>query len=173
MDYKILIDTREKEIKHIVDKLDKHNIQYEYKKLDVGDYAISTLDNKIIAPIRIERKNRLDEIIGNLLDTESIKEVVTSLGETKKINRFYRELERSKEQDVKLVILIEDLNYYENMMLGKYRSKIKPNALRGMLMSLEAKYQNISIVPINKNCSASYINTNLYYKLREISKKED
>ncbi|MFI3211584.1 MAG: ERCC4 domain-containing protein [Peptostreptococcaceae bacterium] len=167
MDYKILVDTREKEIKHIIEKFDKNKIPYEFTTIKTGDYLIKNLDkNEVYNSIAIERKADLNELINNLLDRNSIKEITVN-GETKKLNRFYRELERSKEQNIKLIIIIEDENFYYNMLKGNYKSNTNINSLKGMLMSLEAKYPNINIVGINKNCSASYINATLYYNLRQ------
>ena len=64
--YKILVDSREKENKHIVDKFKTNNIDIDTIGLVIGDYRIQT--GTYIPPITIERKGSLDELIGNLLD---------------------------------------------------------------------------------------------------------
>lgn len=156
-DYKILIDTREKDNKHIVDKMLTNNIKVDNKALVIGDYRIATTEG-YIPPVTIERKGSLDELIGNLLDKDKDDE-----GN----NRFIRELNRAKESNTKVILLIEDIDYYVKILTGTYRSNANPKAIRGMIMSLEAKYPNLSIVGIDKATSASYIHTTLYYHLRQ------
>lgn len=155
-EYKILIDTREKEHKHIVDKLKTNNIEVDNVALVIGDYRIQS--GTYIPPVTIERKGSLDELIGNLLDKDKDEE-----GR----NRFIRELDRAKDSSTKMVLLIEDRDYYLKLLTGDYRSKVTPKAIRGMIMSLEAKYPNLSIVGVDKATSASYIHTTLYYHLRQ------
>lgn len=155
--YRIMIDTREKDNKHIVDKLLTNNIEVDHKALVIGDYRISTNDG-YVAPATIERKGSLDELIGNLLDKDKDNE-----GN----NRFIRELNRANSSNTRIIILIEDIDYYTKLLTGDYRSNVNPKAIRGMVMSLEAKYPNLSIVGVDKATSASYIHTTLYYHLRQ------
>ena len=155
--YKILIDTREKENKHIVDKFKTNNIEVDNVALVIGDYRIQT--GTYIAPVVIERKGSLDELIGNLLDKDKDNE-----GN----NRFIRELNRARDSKIRIILLIEDKDFYVKLLTGDYRSKVNPKAIRGMVMSLEAKYPNLSIVGVDKSTSASYIHTTLYYHLRQI-----
>lgn len=158
-DYKILVDTREKEHQHIVDKFATNNIEVDNVTLVVGDYRIQT--GTYIPPVTIERKGSLDELIGNLLDRDK---------DDNGKNRFIRELDRAYDSNTKVILLIEDIDYYKKLLKGEYRSNVNPKAIRGMIMSLEAKYPNLSIVGIDKATSASYIHTTLYYHLRQILK---
>lgn len=156
-DYTITVDTREKDNKHIVDKLKTNNITVDNKAMLIGDYGIHS--NTYALPVVIERKGSIDELIGNLLDKDK---------DANSCNRFIRELNRAKESNTKVILLIEDKDYYYKLLTGEYRSKVTPKAIRGMIMSLEAKYNGIlSIVGIDKNVSASYIHTTLYYHLRQ------
>lgn len=41
--YKVIVDTREKNIEHILKVFEKHNIAYKKEKLDFGDYAIESI----------------------------------------------------------------------------------------------------------------------------------
>lgn len=158
-EYKILIDTREKELKHIMDKLEANNINFEYKKLVVGDYRIQLVSegSSYTPPVVIERKANLNELIANLLGEKD------QHGKT----RLHRELDRSLDSKTRLIILIEDIDWYNKLLRGDYISQVNPKAIRGMIMSLEAKYPNVSIVGIDKSQSASYIHTTLYYHLRQ------
>ena len=161
-EYKILIDTRERELKHIMDKLEANNIPVQHIGLVVGDYRIqaTSLDGNQMnySPrICIERKANINELISNLLGEKD------QHGKT----RLHREIDRSLDSKTKLVILIEDLDWYNKLLRGDYISQVNPKAIRGMIMSLEAKYPNVSIVGIDKSQSASYIHTTLYYHLRQ------
>ena len=160
--YKILIDTREKDLKHITDKFEINNIQVQHIGLVVGDYTIqaTSLDGNEMnySPrVVIERKANLNELIANVLGEKD------QHGK----NRLQRELQRGLDSDTKIIILIEELDWYNKLLRGDFISKVNPKAARGMIMSLEAKYPNVSIVGIDKRESASYIHTTLYYHLRQ------
>ena len=155
-DYKILYDSREKDL-FIPQVLYKNEIQVIRRKLDTGDYAIQHISG-YIAPVIIERKAHVDELIGNLLDHRKDKN-----GN----NRFIRELERSKEQNLKVYLLIQDKDYYIKLITGEYRSKVNPKAITGMVVSLLAKYPNLHIIAVDKKESPSMVHKLLYYELRE------
>lgn len=163
INYKIIIDTREKNIEHIIKAFEKNNIKYERRALPIGDYIIEG-PSGYVPNVTIERKASIDEIIGNLLDT------ATKDGNGN--NRFTRELIRSKKANKKFILLVEDEKFYINILTGNYKSKVNPKALRGMIMSLEAKYHNLNIVWMNKKEVASYIHSILYYCLREDLKEK-
>ena len=158
IDYKIVMDTREKQVDHIIKAFEKNNIPYERRSLPIGDYIIESSAG-YVPNVVIERKASIDELIGNLLDTATKDENGN--------NRFTRELIRAKKANKKFILLIEDEKFYINMLTGNYRSKVNPRAAKGMIMSLEAKFKNLSIVWMNKKEVASYIHSILYYSLRE------
>ena len=86
---KIIIDSREKKCDHIKKWFDKHGIEYEVKKLDVGDYQIE--GNTAIS---VDRKQNLAELSKNLMNKADH-------------SRFWKEIRRAKEQNIKLFILCE------------------------------------------------------------------
>ncbi len=86
---KIIIDSREKKCDHIKAWFDKNGIQYDIKKLDVGDFMLT--DNPKIS---VDRKQNLSELSRNLMNK-------------KDHSRFWKEVRRSKEQGIKLYILCE------------------------------------------------------------------
>lgn len=86
---KILIDSREKKCDHIKMWFDKQGIEYEVKKLDVGDYMLTDNDR-----ISVDRKQNLGELSRNLMNA-------------KDHSRFWKEVRRSREQGVKLFVLCE------------------------------------------------------------------
>lgn len=110
---KIICDTREQKNQHILKYFQKNNIEYKIKKVDEGDYKIEGQDN-----ICIERKATLQEITSNIIQP-----------------RFKRELERSKEKKIHLVVLIEnssDINSideiplkWKNQRLEFYKFQLK------------------------------------------------
>lgn len=156
--YKVIVDTREKNIDHIIKAFEKNNIKYERRALAIGDYIIEG-PRGYVPNVVIERKNSIDELTINLLDKATVDENGN--------NRFIRELVRAKRANKKFILLIEDEKFYINLLTGNYRSKVNPRAARGMILSLEAKYPNLSIMPIEKKLSGSYIHSILYYCLRE------
>lgn len=155
-DYKIITDTREKDLL-IPQILHKNGIQTVRRKLDTGDYAIEYKDG-YMPPVVVERKAHIDELIGNLLDNR--KDVNGN-------NRFIRELERSKQQSLKVYLLIQDKDYYMKLITGEYRSKVNTKAISGMIISLLAKYPNLHIIAVDRELSPSMVYKVLFYELRE------
>jgi ERCC4-type nuclease len=155
-DYTIIYDSREQDL-FIPAILHKKGIQVKKQKLDTGDYAIEYKDG-FKPPIVIERKASCDELIGNMLDHRK---------DTNGNNRFIRELERAKEQGLKVYLLIQDKDYYLKLITGEYRSKVNPKAISGMIISLLAKYPNLHIIAVDKELSPSMVYKVLFYELRE------
>lgn len=93
MNEHILIDTREKPqaIVNIKKYFDAHGIKYESKKLDFGDYMTDEHGG-----ISIDRKQNIDELAKNC---------------TVEHERFRRELERARNANAKLIILVEQNRY--------------------------------------------------------------
>jgi len=155
-DYAIIYDTREQDI-FIPQILRKNGIQTVRRKLDTGDYAIEYKDG-YMPPVVVERKACLDELIGNMLDNRK---------DENGNNRFIRELERSKQQSLKVYLLIQDKDYYMKLITGEYRSKVNTKAISGMIISLLAKYPNLHIIAVDRELSPSMVYKVLFYELRE------
>ena len=102
---KLTVDSREKKNSHILAWFDKHGIEYEVKKLDVGDYMIDGNDT-----ISIDRKASIDELSTNLLNRADHA-------------RFWREVRRAKDTGIKLIILIESNKYTDIPSLIDWKSK--------------------------------------------------
>ena len=162
--YQVKVDTREKVNEHIVNKFIENNIDYKLEKLKVGDYAIVDV-NGYMPKIVIERKANIEELLSNLIDRNS-------LDEESQVNRFHRELIRAEALGIRVILLIENLNWYSDILKHNYRSKITPAAARGLIMSLEAKYPNVSIKGVDKEEMASFIHSTLFYSLREELKRK-
>ena len=186
--YKIVIDSREKSINHILNKFDEgfehkpsHHDMYRGKKstysdpvsyyikdkgLKVGDYTIAVqLQNGEVInfqdKIIIERKADLNELCCNFFDKKDTE------GKT----RLERELARAKEQGIKVILLVEVDNMHSKILSSKcFRfdkaSKVSPASFNAILRSLQAKY-NISIEYCRKEDSARLIHDILFYHARE------
>ena len=86
---KVIIDSREKKCDHIKAWLEKKGIEYEIKKLDVGDFMIESNEK-----ISVDRKQNLSELSRNLTNKTDH-------------SRFWKEVRRAREQGMKLYILCE------------------------------------------------------------------
>ena len=84
----IICDTREKTNQNVLSYFERHNIDYQVKKVDTGDYV-----NTDIMGVVVERKKNLNELLTNLCSKDD--------------NRFWREVRRSKEQKIKMIVLCE------------------------------------------------------------------
>ena len=84
----IICDTREQKNQNVLAYFKKQNIPYITKKLDTGDYMDSDRMD-----ITIDRKRNLQELCQNLC--------------TKDDSRFWREIRRSKQSGIKMIILCE------------------------------------------------------------------
>lgn len=84
----ILCDTREKKNQHVIRYFERYGIEYDIRKLDVGDYM-----NDCNSKLTIDRKQNLDELCGNLCSPDK--------------SRFWREVRRAKAERIKMIVLIE------------------------------------------------------------------
>ena len=189
--YKIVVDTREKQVNHILNKFDEgleekpsHHDMYRGKKstftdpiqyykqekgLKTGDFTLAVqLPNQCVInfqdKIIIERKKDLNELCCNLFDKK----------DSEGLTRFERELKRAKEQGIKVILLVEVEDMHSKILSSKYfrfdkASKVSPKSFNAILRSLQAKY-NISIEYCNKKDSARLIHDLLYYHAREYLK---
>ena len=191
-DYKIIVDSREKKIQnHILNKFEEgfenkpsHHDMYRGKKstysdpvdyyiqekgLKVGDYTIAVkLPNGEVINFKdkivIERKADLNELCCNFFDKKDEE------GKT----RLERELDRAKEQGIKVILLVETDNMHNKILSSKHfrfdkASKVSPKAFNSILRSLQAKY-DMSIEYCDKKDSARLIHDILYYHAREYLK---
>lgn len=157
-DYKLIVlyDTREKANAHILNQLAKNGVECRRETFKYGDYSF-ILKNLITGEeisfkdkYVIERKKNLDELAQNL---------------GKKREQFTNEFKRCAEVGAKMDIIIEDANWYYNIITHNYRSKFNSKAFKNSLMAFEAQY-NVNIFGTNKLSFASYIYTKFLYKAK-------
>lgn len=133
----VIVDSREKDIEHILNFFRQHDIKFCRKKLDIGDY--STADLSII----IERK-RIGELAGNLTGKDKL--------------RITKEFERLLKSKSKMIVLVEGME--EDIANGKYRSKMSVNELQKRLQTWAHHYM-FKIVFVKYEDSGKYIFENL------------
>ena len=103
------------------------------RKLDFGDYTAETsVGDEVISLAEIaviERKMSLDEL---------------ALCFGRERGRFEREFLRAKAAGAKIYLLVENANW-ENLLAGKYRSKLPPKSFAASLAAWTARYD---LVPV-------------------------
>ena len=191
--YKIVVDSREKSIKHILNKFDEgfenkpsHHDMYRGKKsiytdpvqyyiqekgLKTGDYTIAVqLPNGEVINFKdkivVERKADLNELCCNLFDTKSKNE--------NGLTRFERELKRAYEQGIKVHLVVETTDMYSKILSSKHfrhdkASKVNPASFNAMFHALVSRY-NVSVWHTDKKDSARLVHDILYYGAREYLK---
>ena len=112
----IVIDSREKKFNHIEEYFKAHDVPYEVKKLDTGDYY--NTDNPSVI---VDRKQNLQEICMNL-----------SKGK-ENVSRFTRECKRAFEDHIRFVVLIEGTNCRELNQIKDWKSKYSKHTGRWLL----------------------------------------
>lgn len=97
-------DSRERKNEHILRYFDRHGIDYEIRKLDVGDYMLDG------CTISVDTKRSIDELAANMLNPKDHA-------------RFLREAKRARQNGVNLIVLVETNKYKSIPDLATWRSK--------------------------------------------------
>ena len=112
---RVIVDSREKWTqpgsadRHIPAWFEKHGVEYEVRKLEVGDYLIDGQTD-----IVVDRKISLEEVARNLMNRNDSA-------------RFWREVRRAHDQKIKLVILCECGGQVKTINdVPKWKSKYSP-----------------------------------------------
>lgn len=155
----VCIDSREHLPNHITDCLDKHNIKWERRKLNSGDYTARVPINEELGIFKeidledilcIERKMSAEELSGNISTNRE---------------RFKREFKRSK---AKIILVIENTTY-KKIAYKDYDTQLTPNQYLGGLHSICNDYE-VPFIFVDKDASALMIYNFLKYKIRSILK---
>ena len=93
----VIVDTREKKNTHILRYFERRGIEYKLQKMDVADYQIEGSDEFVI-----DRKQNLDELARNLMNRNDHA-------------RFWKEVRRAKEKNIKMVVLCEHSAQIKNI----------------------------------------------------------
>lgn len=100
----LICDSKEKKNEHILRYFDRHGIDYEIRKLDVGDYMFEG------GTISVDTKRSVDELAANMLNRNDHA-------------RFLREAKRATDSGIKLIVLLETSKYKSIPDLREWRSK--------------------------------------------------
>lgn len=163
----IVVDTREQENKHILDKFIDNNIDYLKTALTAGDYSIgirSTEETKKIGiykdilfdkDVVVERKANIDEMAGNFKADDR--------------RRIASEFAHLKASGTKVYLFVEDKDFHVNIRTGNYRSEYKPLSLYKSIKAFISRY-DLNFQPVDKSLMWSEIFNTLESELIEILK---
>lgn len=149
----IIVDSREHETPEAVKRWAAFGVPWERAKLDSGDYSAAFVlpDNqKWRVPCCVERKMSLSEICSNFCQNRQ---------------RFVNEFERLKQSGERVYLLIENANW-EKAYAGRYRSKMRPQALVASLTAWMARY-DAHIVFCQPETTPKLIHDILYREAKE------
>ena len=156
----ILIDTREQPSERAERRYKSFGSPYRRQVLDYGDYTYNfTLPNgkKLFGDSEtvkghavIERKMDLVELSGCLCQTR---------------DRFEREFQRARENNASVYLMVEDANW-ENLILGRYKTRFNPNAFEASILAFIARY-DIKPIFCKKETSGKLIRDILFRELKE------
>ena len=122
----IVVDTREKGHKKILEYFDKNNIDYIVSKLDYGDYMLYK-NNSVV----IDRKDNLLELAGNLCHTNEHE-------------RIKREIQRAKDDGCKdFIFLISESKIKSLEDIKNWSSphtKVKGSILLKIMQTMKERY---------------------------------
>lgn len=122
----IIVDTREKGHKKILEYFDKNNIDYIVSKLDYGDYMVYKSNNVVI-----DRKNNLLELAHNLCSTSEHE-------------RIKKEIQRAKDDNCKdFIFLIAESKIKTAEDIKNWSSphtKVKGATLLKIITTMKERY---------------------------------
>lgn len=124
----IIVDSREHPtaIKKILDQFDRSGVEWEIRKLDIGDYVNPERPN-----IVVDRKHNLNELATNLFSPNDR-------------GRFWREIKRAIDGHIKLYILCEcggQIHSIEDVKLWKNKyGRVTGTELREKIYSVHIAY---------------------------------
>ena len=113
----LICDSKEKTNEHILRYFDRHGIDYEIRKLDVGDYMFEG------GTISVDTKRSVDELASNMLNRNDHA-------------RFLREAKRAADSGVKLIVLLETSKYKSIPDLREWRSKYSGISGRSLMNAI-------------------------------------
>ena len=158
--FEILVDSREQDTERARKRYSSFGVPYRRATLSYGDYAYNaTLPDgssiydisKTIQPVcAVERKMDLGELAGCY---------------TRSRARFQKEFEKATENGCRIYLLCENANW-ENLLNGKYRSRVSPNAFTASTVAWMVRY-NMNVIFCKEETSGRLIKEILYRDLKE------
>lgn len=156
----IIVDTREQPSRRAEKRYEAFGVPYTRATLAYGDYSYNAVlpngrplcnEEMTISPwCVVERKMNLDELAQCL---------------TRGRDRFMREFERAKDAGARVYLVVENASW-ENLLNGKYRTKMAPAAFEGSLLAWIARY-DLQLMFCKEETSGHLIKSILYRDLKE------
>ena len=151
----VTIDTREQDTERLKRRVEEMGCKTERSCLNYGDYSCrctlpSGMPFDFSTMAVVERKMNIDELC---------------MCFCKERTRFKAEFERAKKDNCRVYLLIENASW-ENILLGKYRSKYNPLALTASILAWIARY-NIIPIMCKDETSGKLIKAIFYRELKE------
>lgn len=150
----LLVDTREQATPALGERIASCGLPHRREKLDFGDYSCAYTteegeERSLADAVAIERKMSLDELC---------------LCFGKDRGRFAREFQRAKEAGARLYLLVENASW-EDILAGRYRSRMKPAALLASLLAWQARY-DLKVVFCRRETTGVLLHKILRYELK-------
>lgn len=156
----VLRDSREQDTARARKRYKSIGVPCEKATLSYGDYTYNAMlpdgrplhdTSKTVLPLcAIERKMDLDEL-----------EQCFTRGR----DRFRREFERAAENSCRMYLIVENATW-ENLLAGKYRSKMNPNAYIASIIAWMIRH-DISVIFCKEETTGRVIREILYRDLKE------
>ena len=146
----ILVDTRDKTNKGILDEFEKQKIEYKAKSLKTGDYSFMIkacpelgfqYDTYFTDELCIERKNSLSELAGNLAQKTDD-------------NRIFKELNRMI--NIERAYLVIENDCLDDIYAHNYKSEYNPDSYIRTLLTWQSR-NNMHIYFVKKENMARTI----------------
>ena len=156
----ILVDTREQPTKRAMKRYERFGCPHRRCTLSYGDYSYnatlpdgSSLYNteETVSPgCEIKKKMCLDELAACFCKGRS---------------RFTKEFERARENGARIYLIVENASW-ENLLNGKYRTKMDAKAYTASVIAFMVRY-NLNIIFCKEETSGDLIKEILYRDLKE------
>lgn len=161
----ILIDNREQNTDRARRRYETFGVPYQRATLNYGDYTynatlpdgscIHDTDQTVLPLIAIERKMDLTELANCFVNHKN----------EKTRDRFRREFERAAENGCRIFLIVENANW-ENLLNGKYKSKLNPAAFTASQIAWMVRY-NTNVIFCKEETTGRLIKEILYRDLKE------
>lgn len=158
--FAVLVDSREQQTERAERRYAAFGAEWRRCTLSYGDYTYNATlpdgrrihnEQETIRPLlAIERKMNLDELAQCF---------------TRSRARFQREFERARENGSRIILIVEDASW-ENLLNGKYRSKVHPEAFAASIEAWTIRY-GLNVIFCKEETSGKLIRDFLYRDLKE------
>ena len=148
-----LVDSREQDTPRFRARIKQIRLPIERIAINAGDYGCKVLlpnGEWYQVPVVIERKMNIDELCMCYCQDR---------------DRFEREFERAKNNNIRVYLLIEDARW-ENIYADKYRSRMRSKSLVASILSWLARY-DCELIMCAPTVTGWLIHDILWYEARE------